>query len=45
MGFEMVTQGVGILDLTYKVKLLKWMIRKTLSGGKQAVGSSITSGR
>ena len=29
MGFKMVTQEVGILDLTYKVKLLKWMIRKT----------------
>ena len=29
MGFEMVTQEVGILDLTYKVKLLQWIIRKT----------------
>ena len=29
MGFEMVTQEVGILDLPYKVKFLKWMIRKT----------------
>ena len=29
MGFEMVTQELGILDLTYKVKLLKWMIKKT----------------
>ena len=29
MGLKMVTQEVGILDLTYKVKLLKLMIRKT----------------
>ena len=29
MGLKMATQEVGILDLTYKVKLLKWVIRKT----------------
>ena len=29
MGFEIVTQKVGILHLPYKVKFLKWMIKKT----------------
>ena len=34
MGFKMVTEDMEILNLTYQVKLLKWMTRK--SGGKQA---------
>ena len=44
MGFEMVTQEVKILDPTYKVVKVDDK-KDTPSGGKQAAGSSTTSGR